>query len=226
MTNRQSVLKQIGGVLGQGGLSNKRKENEVAQRNGETHCAARAAQPAQAPETAECILEVFSLEFANLYCWVSRRHRVQLVGVRAMPVPFDQLPIGDGRLPDGTTAPFFVDRRELERVREDGPTWKYEDARFIPQAVSEPDAIFRGLRRPNQVDSLCYSVFLTHDPDDEASEFGSAAAPVFGYVFLAFAYLAPMGYLVFDWEWRPTADEPGHPENWPTDFAERVWHST
>lgn len=34
-----------------------------------------------------------------------------------------------------------------------------------------------------------------------------------------------MVYVVFDWEWRTeSADEPGHPENWQTDFARRVWH--
>jgi hypothetical protein len=64
-----------------------------------------------------------------------------------------------------------------------------------------------------------------YDPDEEQDESGlkSSLPPVFGQVFLAFVCLAPMGYLVFDWEWRPVGDEPGHPENWRSDFLERVW---
>ncbi|MGL6095324.1 MAG: hypothetical protein ACRC7O_05935 [Fimbriiglobus sp.] len=140
-----------------------------------------------------------------------------------MAVPFHQLPIGDGHLPDGTTAPFFVDRTEFDTVRDEGPAWKFHDARFIPEAVADPDAIFRGLRRPNQNESLCYSVQPTRDPDDDANEYGIAVPPVFGRVFLVFAYLGSMGYVVFDWEWREAGDEPGHPENWQDDFAERIW---
>lgn len=141
-----------------------------------------------------------------------------------MAIPFDQLPIGEGRLPDGTTAPFFISRRELDTVRNDGPDWKYHDARFIEEAVAEPDAIFEGLRRPNQDQGLCYSVQPTRDPDEEDDRYGAAPPPVFGLVFLAFVRLGAMGYVVFDWEWRPVApDEPGHPEDWRTDFARRVW---
>lgn len=142
-----------------------------------------------------------------------------------MPIPSNQLPIGDGRLPDGGTAPFFIDRNELDAVRDDGPAWKYHDARFIEEAIADPDAIFEGLRRPNQTDSLCYSVRPSRDPDEDDDPFGVGAPPAFGKVFLAFAGLGPMGYLVFDWEWRPESpDDPGHPENWNHDFARRVWH--
>jgi hypothetical protein len=142
-----------------------------------------------------------------------------------MPIPFDQIPVGEGRLPDGTFAPFFVDRREYDILIDDGPRWKAEDARFIPEAVADPDAIFVGLRRANQAESLCYSVSPTRDPDDDADDFGPAPPPVFGRVFVAFASLCDMGYVVWDWEWREQGDaEPGHPENWQTDFEGRVWH--
>lgn len=142
-----------------------------------------------------------------------------------MAIPFDQLPIGDGLLPDGTRAPFFIDRRELTTVRDEGPTWKYHDARFIEEAVSNPDAIFKGLRRPNQTTSFCYSVQPTRDPDEDPDDMGLSLPPTFGRVFCAFVCLGAMGYIVFDWEWRPVSpDDPGHPENWTTDFAERVWH--
>lgn len=140
-----------------------------------------------------------------------------------MLVPFGQMPVGNGLLPDGSTVPFYIDRHELDFLRDNGPSWKFEDARFIEEAIRDPDAIFRGLRRPNQTDSLCHSVFPTHDPD-EPDEFGNGLAPRYGFVFLAFSYLAGMGYVVFDWEWREVdPDEVGHPANWKHDFAGRAW---
>lgn len=140
-----------------------------------------------------------------------------------MLVPFGQLPIGDGLLPDGTRVSFFIDRDELDTVRLDGPAWKYDDARFIEVAIGDPDAIFEGLRRPNQAASLCHAVFPTSDPD-EADESGSGTPPRFGFVFLAFSSLADMGHVVFDWEWRvQDDDEQGRLENWANDFARRAW---
>jgi len=57
----------------------------------------------------------------------------------------------------------------LDVIERDGAEWKLEDARFIPEAVREPDAIFEGLRRPNQRQGLCYSVRPTRDPEEEES---------------------------------------------------------
>jgi hypothetical protein len=143
-----------------------------------------------------------------------------------MLVPANQIPVGEGLLPDGRRAPFFIDRNELNLVKSEGPEWKYEDSRFIDEAVCDPDVIFEGLRRPEQAQSFCYSVQPTHDPDKAEDEdpYGQGLPPTFGQVFLAFVRAAPMGFLVFDWEWREvSADEPGHPDNWQEDFAERVW---
>ena len=140
-----------------------------------------------------------------------------------MPIPSDQIPVGEGRLPNGETAPFFVDKNELLKVQRKGPTWKYHDARYIEEAVSKPDVIFEGLHRPNLTDSLCYSVQPTRDPDEDEPSWVSLP-PVFGRVFLAFARLGPMGYLVFDWAWREVdPDEPGFPENWKNDFGRLAW---
>lgn len=141
-----------------------------------------------------------------------------------MPIPFDQLPIGEGRHPNGDRgASFFIDRKELDVIERDGPEWKFEDARFIDEAVKEPDAIFEGLRRPNQQQSLCYSVRPSYDPDDEESQ----ALPRYGFAFLVFALVGTGGYVVFDWEWRQEdPDLPGHPLNWENDFVRRTWQKT
>jgi hypothetical protein len=141
-----------------------------------------------------------------------------------MPVPFDQIPVGEGILPGGGSAPFFVDRRTLDLMIEHGFTEKYDDGRFLPMAVSEPDAIFKGLKRANQQESLCYSIRPERDPDDEKNESEAFALPRYGVVFLAFVEVAQMGYMVFDWEWRDEdPDQPGYPLGWKNDFAEKVY---
>src|SRR5688500_9375165 len=110
-----------------------------------------------------------------------------------MAVPFDQIPVGEGILPDGSRVPFFVDRRTLELLREQGASEKYRDARFVPGAVAAPDAIFQGLRRPNQNEGLCYSVRPESDPDDdEADQPGFAGLPRYGQAFLAFVEVRDM----------------------------------
>jgi len=142
-----------------------------------------------------------------------------------MPVPFDQIPVGEGVLPDGTQVSFFVDRRTLDLLIENGLAEKHHDSRFVPEAVSKPDAIFRGLRRPNQNEGLCYSVRPEIDPDntDDADD-ALDGPPRYGVAFLAFVEVRDMGYVVFDWEWRnEDPDKPGHPLGWETDFADRVY---
>jgi hypothetical protein len=137
-------------------------------------------------------------------------------------MPADQLVVGEGRLPDGTRVTFYVSKREIDSLRDNGPQEKLELARFLLEAVAEPDAIFTGLRRPNQDESLCYAVRPTRDPDD--SDDGCALAPFYGFAFLAFVRVANMGHVIFDWELREEdPDNPGHPLNWRRDFEGRAW---
>jgi hypothetical protein len=143
-----------------------------------------------------------------------------------MPVPFDQIPVGEGVLPDGRRAPFFVVRQTLEQLSEHGLSEKYHDARFVLVAVSKPDAIFSGLRRPNQHEGLCYSVRPESDPDDDDDLPEVTAMPRYGVAFLAFVEVRDMGYVVFDWEWREEdPDQPGNPLGWRDDFAAKVYPS-
>ena len=136
-----------------------------------------------------------------------------------MPIPSDQIPIGEGLDPSGNSgATFFISQAVLDVLQRDGPEWKLDEARFIPETVKHPDAIFRGLLRPGQEESLCYSVRPTHDPDDEENP----ALPRYGFAFLIFARSGIGGYVVFDWEWREEdADAPGHPSGWGSDFERR-----
>ncbi len=142
-----------------------------------------------------------------------------------MPIPKDQLPIGEGLCPDGTgRVSFFVDRAALDLFEEEGPEWKLEEARFLKEVIASPDAVFQGLKLPGQEQGLAYSVRPTHDPDQEGP---NQIPPRFGYVFVAFARSGIGGYVVFDWEWREEdGDAPGHPVRWQTDFERRTWHTT
>jgi hypothetical protein len=142
-----------------------------------------------------------------------------------MPIPRDQLPIGEGLHQDGTPgATFFIDRAELDVLEDQGPEWKLDDARFIMESIGEPDAIFQGLKRPGQGESLAYSVRLTRDPDDDPAQ---AIPPRFGFVFVTFARPGLGGFVVFDWEWREEdGDAPGHPIRWQSDFERRTWLKT
>ena len=118
---------------------------------------------------------------------------------------------------------FFLDRNALDLVERDGPDDKFEDVRFSEEAVPSPDAIFEGLRRHDQRDSLCYTVRPTHDPAGE----DSPTLPRYGFVFVLFVRAGVGGFVVFDWEWREEdQDCPGHPANWINDFSRRTWHRT
>ena len=56
-----------------------------------------------------------------------------------MALPADQVPVCEGKTPDGQTkCLFYIERSLLDMLRDDGPAWKLEDARFIEEAVSAP----------------------------------------------------------------------------------------
>lgn len=140
-----------------------------------------------------------------------------------MAIPIDQMPIGEGRHPDGNPGTtFFVDRTQLSDLEETGPESKLDDARFILEAVGEPDAIFERLRRDDGSSEWCYSVRPTHDPQEPEA----TTLPRYGFAFLVFVRPGVGGYVVSDWEWREENAVPGLPLNWQNDFTRRLWQKT
>jgi len=114
-----------------------------------------------------------------------------------MALPQNQIPICRGRSPDdpvNETVMFYVDKSVIQVLEKHGPEWKYHDARFLPEAVDSPDAIFEGLNRPGHEDSLCYSVRPTHDPLEPES----TTLPRFSEVLLVFMRRCVGGCLVYD----------------------------
>ena len=95
-------------------------------------------------------------------------------------------------------------------------------ARFIEEAVSDPDAIFEGLNRLGMDAAVAYSVRPTHDPDEPDQD----GPPCYGKAFVVYARQGVGGYVVFDWEWREEDEEPGYPDGWRGDFTRRTWNKT
>lgn len=145
-----------------------------------------------------------------------------------MAIPSDHMPVGEGLSPDGSSGVmFFVDAEWIYHLEEHGNVQKYEDARFILESVSAPDAIFAGLNREEMEEGLCYSVRITHDPEEEGDPGSLLIPPHPGFVFLSYARIGVGGYLVFDWSWREEDPEnPGHPLDWEIDFERRTWWSS
>jgi len=129
-----------------------------------------------------------------------------------MPIPVDNIPLGLGQDPfkESGEVEFFISASNLDKIEADGPTWKLADAIHVLTAIKNPDAIFEGLEREEYKDGFCFSFKPPQSPAR--------------MVFLIFIMMN-MGYVVFDWEWRPEdSDISGHPENWETNFGRREWH--
>jgi hypothetical protein len=138
-----------------------------------------------------------------------------------MPYDFIPIPGKDPYRPlQDELAEFFIRRSELEKIEECGPKQKYFDARLIPNALLNPDAIFAGLKRDGYQGGYCYCHAPSHWFFE--AETGPIEAPVpAGRVFLVF--IRPdWGLVVFDWEWREEDEkQPGFPKFW--EFMSVLW---
>lgn len=115
---------------------------------------------------------------------------------------------------------FYVSLPRLEKLRDQGPRWKFHDARLIQETLTNPIVVFEGLRRKRYREGLCYVGNPTIWFDNDGISENRDPRYVF-LVFVTFYY----GMLVFDWEWRrASATEPGHPNRWKRHFTRRVWH--
>ncbi len=116
-----------------------------------------------------------------------------------------------------------MNREDLEKLQMAGPTQKFFDARLIEQVLISPDVIFKGLKREGFEDGYCYSKVPSCRWVGGIGEDPIKIPPPPDVVMLVF--IKPdKGRLVFDWELRPEQREsPGHPENWESNFEERIW---
>ena len=111
---------------------------------------------------------------------------------------------------------FFVDRMNYEFMFDPvkkRPPLRRQQLSQLENVVTNPLAIFSGLKRTNFEDGLCYVGPI--DGDETRST---------GYVFAAFAKLIDRGILFYDWEHRPSdRRNPDLPNNWRIDLGELLW---
>ena len=139
-----------------------------------------------------------------------------------MPMSADYLPISVSRpalfareAGEGGFA-FYISIKALDTIAEDGPPWKFEDARTLLKAGLElPTIIFEGLKRAEFTDGYCY----VSRPTERWAPDGTREPTPQGRVFLIFVKKAA-GLVVFDWEWRPAC---GLPDGHEQDFARLIW---
>jgi hypothetical protein len=140
-----------------------------------------------------------------------------------MPMSADYLKITVGREPlfpgEGqcTDCHFYFSQSALDKIKRDGPRWKYRKYALVPEAIGNPLVIFEDLRREEYTDGFCYVA----KPVD-----GDSASPASkGYLFLVFVK-KEFGLVVFEWDWRRESGRSGFPENWRNDFGRVAWQKT
>jgi hypothetical protein len=144
------------------------------------------------------------------------------VALPADYLPFQVLrePLFDG---EGEHAcAFYLSKPDLEKIKEDGPTWKFYDARLIPEVLKNPTVVFEDLKREGFHDAYCY----VGKPGLRYVASQSRVPAPENLVFAVYVKKV-WGLVVFDWDWREESQaDPGYPTAWEQDFGRRVWPTT
>jgi len=139
----------------------------------------------------------------------------------AMSADYLKIKVARGPLFPGegqcTDCHFYFSRTALDKIRKDGPRWKYNGCKLVPKAIEHPLVVFEDLRREEYTDGFCYVAKPTG---------GDLTSPTAkGYLFLVFVK-KEYGLVVFEWDWRRESGQSGFPENWRTDFGRVAWQKT
>lgn len=119
----------------------------------------------------------------------------------------------------GSECEFFVPIDLLRHLERFGPLVQFYDAFLLPRVAKEPIRIFRGLKREEHEQSLCY---VAKPSKRYRGDRIWIPAPK-QRVFLMFVRADKT---VLDWEWRAEVEyngRDGFPENWTADFDEEIW---
>jgi hypothetical protein len=120
-------------------------------------------------------------------------------------------PAGDG------SRDFFVPIAKLEHLQRSGPKQHFYDALLLGEVLSRPKVVFCGLEREDFNAAYCYAKI----PSKRYRSHDVELPPLPGYTFLVFVR---QDFVILDWEWRKAdPSNPDYPENWETDFGEKVW---
>lgn len=129
----------------------------------------------------------------------------------------------NGMMPDERPGKFHLPEGEILRhFRETGNQSMFTDAWFIPDVCKTPVAIWQGLERSGQDESLCYSGFPSGD--FAAYRGHDDIKPEAGYTFLVF--LTP-DLIVTKWRWSEVDPvRPDYPIDYDTRFGAQLWPPT
>jgi hypothetical protein len=126
--------------------------------------------------------------------------------------------------PDGSSESFFyLSVERIKEIQRKGPAWKFENARLLEEALKSPNTIFEGLKREGMNEAFCYVA----KPSSRYRKGGSIETP-FSPNRVFVIYVDPMldgnGYEILDWGIRVEDNaNPGHPEEWQSDFERKTW---
>ena len=120
-------------------------------------------------------------------------------------------PAGKGQLD------FSILQSQVRHYMRYGPAHKFFDSLLIPGVLSNPAAIFQGLKRENMEDGLCYVAI----PPVRYINARVTAPPHPGKTFAVFA---DAKFEVFDWRWENTdSNDKNLPMDYQTRFSKKVW---
>jgi len=133
------------------------------------------------------------------------------------PISIQRKPLFEAEAGEGGFA-VYTSIMALEKIRGDGPEWKYHDAGLLRAALQDPSVIFEGLKRAEFSEGYCY----VSRPKRRWTKGGEFEPVPADRVFLVFVK-KEWGLVVFDWEWRQCVNGDVLPVGHKPDFERLIW---
>lgn len=104
-----------------------------------------------------------------------------------------------------------------------GPASKFDEILSIPSVLASPIAIFKGLKRAEKTEGLCYCGIPEHRMHTGGSA-ASTPSKLPPYPEMTFLVFLNRSLTVFEWRWEKfDSKKIGYPKNWETRFEEQLW---
>jgi hypothetical protein len=126
----------------------------------------------------------------------------------------------DGTLGGNRRCLFTVPYEDIEHVEKFGPAYRFYDLQLVRDALKMPVAIFKGLKRVGEEESLCF----VSNPTARFSNTGTEIPVPPGFVFLVFVN---DNRLVTNWRFElASRNNPQYPEQFDDRFNVQLWPTT
>jgi hypothetical protein len=115
---------------------------------------------------------------------------------------------------------------KIQELQRHGPSWKFDNARLLEEALQSPTAIFEGLQRTGLEAAFCYAA----KPSRRYRKGGTIETP-FSSGRVLVVYVDNMQssneFEIIDWAIREEdGKNPGYPAGWQNDFGRKIWPET